>query len=140
MKHTLLPIINLWILASLFFFQGCKDETDESDNTPVGKAVVFTAASGFDEGAATRTAYSGEYFGDNPTYERIDWVENDLIRIYSDQALVHTIPTRGYADYKVTDVSTNGRYSGAQVSPLEEGAGLVWEPGENNSMLCIPLP
>ena len=130
-KHVL--IFGLMALGAIIL-SGCQNE-ELMDN--VGQPVKFTAASGYDNGIATRTAYSSEYFGDSPMYERIDWVQNDLIRIYSPQA--QTAAGEFYSDYKVTDVTPNGRYSEAEVIQLT-GNGLEWASGENTFYALYPAP
>lgn len=53
-----------------------------------GDAIVFGVRAGFEDSTPdTKTEYSGEdYNHDGKTFERIDWVVNDKIEIYSPQA------------------------------------------------------
>ena len=53
-----------------------------------GDAIVFGVRAGFEDSApGTKTEYSGEdYNYGGKTFERIDWVVNDKIEIYSPQA------------------------------------------------------
>ena len=125
-------------VLSVLLLPECQKESDDHDN--VGSPVVFTAAAGYDNGEATRTAYSGLYFGTSAVYERINWVQNDRIRIYSTEAYTDSDPSLAYADYKVTSVSANGQYSNAQVAQISENSGLIWGPGVNKFYALYPAP
>lgn len=66
--------------------------------------VSFTVATGYENGPATRTEYSGErYMVGSTSYERIDWVAGDVIRIASDKAA--TSDGASYADYSAVGIS-----------------------------------
>lgn len=53
-----------------------------------GDAIVFGVRAGFEDSApGTKTEYSGQdYEHEGKTFERINWIENDKIEIYSPQA------------------------------------------------------
>lgn len=128
-------------LSALFLLQGCANE-NWMDN--VGQPVVFSAVSVYENGPATRTSYSGVDNDENVSgytkkYERIDWVENDKIQIYSPQA--RTPSGSASADYKVVGVTANGKYSEADITNLTEDArGLQWSEGTNDFYALYPSP
>ena len=91
-----------------------------------GRAVQFNAKT-HSSAPLTRTAYSGESFTDNnKTYERIDWVSGDQVRIHSDKA--QTQDGQYGATYTISTITANGRYSESGLS----GAGLLWGDGLGN--------
>ena len=74
------------VLAGMVLLVGCQKDGTRSGND---KMIRFTAGL---NPPATRTAYSGEVTGG---FERIDWVNGDLIRIWSDKAKDGTTTTLG---------------------------------------------
>ena len=77
--------------------------------------------------ATTKTAYSNYFEGGK---ERINWSNNDVIRIYSSNkdkvgATVNGART-DYYDYSITGASNNGVISTATLADVAEGQGLVW--------------
>ena len=77
--------------------------------------------------ATTKTAYSNYFEG---TKERINWINNDVIRIYSSDkdkvgATVNGART-DYYDYSITGASNNGVISTATLADVAQGQGLVW--------------
>ena len=68
--------------AAMLLLAGCVKESAINEKyRPAGTPITFSAATGYENGNGTRTEYSGELYGENPKYERIDWVENDLVTI-----------------------------------------------------------
>ena len=110
----------IFLLAAGMFLSlvGCQEKAVNPDGK--GARVVFSAVSG---SPATRTAYSGEGTG-NPgslTWERIDWVANDQILIWSDKAQVSS-GNEKYSTYWIQSVEANGN---------ESLAGIDTQPGKD---------
>ncbi len=113
--------------------------TSCEDNLEFSRKVKFSAAGGYQNGPKTKTAYSDkEYSEGTKTYERIDWVEGDLLKIVSDVATTET--GASYADYEVVGVSgTTSRISNAEVENADDN-GLNWGPGTNTFYALYPSP
>ena len=105
-----------------------------------GSAVVFRAGSSYSNGTVTKTAYSGEglFTGETLTRERIDWVDGDVIRIYSAEASLAD-GSAHYADYDVSLSSNAGDKSYATVAP-HNANGLVWGDGTHEFYCVYPSP
>ena len=92
---------------------GCKKEAS------VKGGILFSASS---KAEATRTAYSGEGQTSSGalTKERIDWVENDLITIWSDKAVNYTTGNT-WGDFSILTVTTDdtGLRSKATLKPVD---------------------
>ena len=111
------------------------------ENLEFSRKVSFSAAGGYQNGPKTKTAYSAdEYIEGSTSYERIDWVVNDLFQVVSDVA--RTQSAAAYADYKVTtvtDSSPKDRISHAGVA--EAGTeSLYWGDGTNTFYALYPSP
>ncbi len=132
------------ILSGILMLLGLGTVLSSCEEEPIfettGSVVVFSANTGYDNGIGTRTSYSGSDFtGGAATYERIDWVENDRIRIQSPQA--RTAAGAEYADYKVVGSTANGKYSNAELAQLTETSnGLEWASGLNYFYALYPAP
>ena len=73
----------------------------------------------------TKTVFSDSTYSDSGVrYERIDWSEGDVIRVYSAQALMGDGTTH-YADYTVTGVDNSGAYSRGSLRSTAAN-GLQW--------------
>lgn len=107
----------------LLLLSGCEEPFGVS-----GKQVRFSATSRSD--FATKTAYSGEFATvDGKKYERINWVENDEICIYSKNKRVKTDAGNPYATYFLTGIRTEGIKSVGKLKNTREGYtenGLTW--------------
>lgn len=103
-----------------------------------GDAIVFGVRAGFEDSApGTKTEYSGEdYEYDGKTFERIDWVVNDKIEIYSPQAenplataerpkSTHYVVTNVTADDESDNDGTNKGKDFAKLANVGK-AGLRW--------------
>ncbi len=110
------------VLAGMVLLVGCQKDGNHSGN---GKMIRFTAGLNV---PATRTAYSGEVTGG---IERIDWVNGDLIRIWSDIAKDH-YNNNSWADYAIQSVTADGSKSVGTLANTDDGNGLVWEDDGNN--------
>ena len=78
------------VCASAVVAISCVEENLEPVIPAVdGDAIVFGVRAGFEDSApGTKTEYSGQDYTteDGKKFERIDWIENDKIEIYSPQA------------------------------------------------------
>ena len=110
-----------------------------------GSRIVFGTST--KHGASTKAAYSGEI--SSTKYERINWEEGDLIRIFCAQAEMpgHEPGTsdKHFADYKVATggVSAFGTTgSSAKIEPISEQQLLTWgEAGETHYFSALyPAP
>ena len=112
----------LYFALTLMAFTACVKEVPFGHEK--GKAIVFGAATSFDNGPATRTEYSGELIGTSPAFERINWVVNiDQIRILCEEVS----NTEKTADYLVTE-ATNAMgavKSSANIGSADDNA-LRW--------------
>lgn len=121
-------IIIILLAAGSLLLAGCQ-KTGLYDRG----AVTFKAVSS----VGTKTSYSGEDVTvGGKKYERLDWMQNDLIRIYSDAAL--TAEGDDWSDYVVTAAGVaNGRYSTASIAAQNlsnsSDNGLLWgDAGDYN--------
>lgn len=103
-----------------------------------GDSIRFKAGHSFKNGIATRTVYSGQYYGETLVRERIDWVQGDEIRIWSDKATTRN-GSEHWADYLVTPTSSNQANSYASISN-KNGNGLVWGEGTHAFYSIYPSP
>ena len=123
--------------AAMLLLAGCVKESAINEKyRPAGTPITFSAATGYENGNGTRTEYSGELYGENPKYERIDWVENDLVTIvYSHGGTTTT------SNYVVTDVSgTEDKNSYASVEVAEGQPKLTWGEGEGDHTFYAMYP
>ena len=100
----------------------------------VGQEVRFGAVTGQPE---TRTSYSNS--NENETaadkWERIDWKQGDIFRVYSSVAA--KLNGNHYSDYYVNGRTSNGKISEASIENNEAG-GLVWGEGTNDFYALYP--
>lgn len=101
-----------------------------------GRQITFEARTENLTGDLTKTAYAGRpyYQSEGAYYERIDWLPTDLIRIYSPQASHRYDVNRHFADYQLSNITTDGRFSRASLI----NAGIVYD--ENGNDPGIPDP
>lgn len=83
--------ISALLCASLFVFSACVEENLEQPYKPaeVGDEITFGARAGFEDAdPATKTVYGTPYTDEttNKTFHPIEWVDGDLIEIYSPEA------------------------------------------------------
>ena len=98
----------------------------------VGQEVRFGAVTGKPE---TRTSYSNSNESETTGWERIDWKQGDIFRVYSSVAA--KLNGNHYSDYYVNDGTPNGRISEASIENNEAG-GLVWGEGTNDFYALYP--
>lgn len=144
-------VICLFCLAGILsLLAGCEPISDGG-----GRKVKFTATS--KGSVATKTSYTGEDGG----YAIIGWGSNDMIRIYSpntnyltgQDGAAHEIGETGagqttvnyvYDDYYLTNITTNGHESKANLSNTlgenedestasPDGRGLYWNASSGNA-------
>jgi hypothetical protein len=117
--------------AALLLLAGCAGLPDDGSSR-----VRFNARS---YGNATKTSYGT--VGD--TYVPIVWSENDNIRIYcpkdGDVSSSWSNDDYFYADYVLTDISTEGRNSRANLAPADDN-GLVWGSGTESTTFYSVYP
>lgn len=124
-------------LFFVFSLASCGWEESLSSAGSGGK-IKFKAGNSFRNGIATRTVYSGQYFGETQVRERIDWVQGDEIRIWSDKATLQN-GSEHWADYLVTPTSNNQSNSYASISN-KDGNALVWGEGTHEFYSIYPSP
>ena len=98
-----------------------------------GETVRFSAQTWYDNGPATKTAYSGKdendsYVGSSSQYERIDWVNGDKLRIWMEV----DASTNDAADYAVTSHATDATHkqnSNAEIAIASGSEELSWLSG-----------
>lgn len=98
----------------------------------VGQEVRFGAVTGQPE---TRTSYSNSNESETTGWERIDWKQGDIFRVYSSVAA--KLNGNHYSDYYVNGRKSNGRISEASIENNEAG-GLVWGEGTNDFYALYP--
>ena len=101
--------------------------TKENPFSRTGEEIRFSALSSGE--SATKTLYSGEA---SDGKERIDWVDGDAIRIYSDKAVHRNNASQHWADYKISSgtITAEGAKSRAGIEPAQNN-GLVWGTGSH---------
>lgn len=98
----------------------------------VGQEVRFGAVTGQPE---TRTSYSNSNESETTGWERIDWKQGDIFRVYSSVAA--KLNGNHYSDYYVNGRTSNGKISEASIENNEAG-GLVWGEGTNDFYALYP--
>ena len=162
MKMTNRHSIKSALLAmsiGLILLSGC----ETFNHSKKSREVTFGAR--IYSGLATKTAYSGVTVteGEEPnkvTYERINWVDGDKIRIYSPEVVRRFSELNNDVEYHWADYSivgstidntvNNGRSSQAKLQPLNKdtdfstGNGLFWSDdlvGQTASFYAVyPAP
>ena len=142
MKHN--TILAFAILGgSVFLAESCVKEAGMNElYRPEGSPVVFGVGTRYDNGAATRTEFSGHFFGDGITgstsaVERIDWVAGDPVAIY----YKHPDGTYTHAQYTVTNsVSAHAEKSDAAIQVASGQTALSWAGGEGNHVFTAVYP
>lgn len=129
-------ILSALLCATAVSFTSCIEENLENF-TPAekGDEIIFGVRAGFENSdPETRTVYSDkDYTVDGVTFERIDWVDGDMIEIYSPEALNST-----KSHYKITglvsgDEGAGNTGKGSDYASLTryESSGLQWGKGSD---------
>lgn len=111
-------VSSLLLLAGVFLLAGCQKDKMFGPKD----AIRFTAGT-----PGTKTVYS-DYSQNGKT--RIDWVEDEEIRIFSDLAVHRNIDDQKWADYIIQNVRENGIESLADIDNIPgdgSGNGLIWK-------------
>lgn len=129
---------------------GCVKESDMNEKyRPEGTPITFSAATGYENGDGTRTEYSGSFFGTGGTpiadaalnssttaYERINWVEDDPVRIFYRQPGGGT----SNATYEVDGVSNTAEISDASIKVATGSSMLTWAAGTGDHVFTAMYP
>ena len=133
---------NILTAVSVMALLGAVSCNKEKAVETAGSAIRFGVSTVYENGPATKTEYSGKdednnSISDDSDYERIDWVEGDVIRIVSPQATVVGSSEKKYADYAITPETDAS--SKATIDPVS--SGLQWG-GEvsHNFFALYPSP
>lgn len=136
-------IFATFIAGVAAFFTGCSDDLEQFTVKHSGEEILFGGRAGFEmtgdevkKTSQTRTVYTGNTWqavdedGVTKTYEGVNWISGDKVRIYSPQTAGTAI-----ADYDVVTNNTEA-ISGTEehVVALSKigGVGLQWgETGED---------
>lgn len=121
------------LLSAVALLAGCQESevVKPRDAWHEGDDIVFRARQGYERDAQddTRTVYTGETYEQNgKTYERVDWVEGDQIRIYCAQA---QNPAEGagvhWADYKIVKhANENAKEDYGWLERVNANGSLQW--------------
>ena len=134
--------ISALLCASLFVFSACVEENLEQPYKPaeVGDEITFGARAGFEDAdPATKTVYGTPYTDEttNKTFHPIEWVNGDLIEIYS--------PEAGGINpccYKITPVDAENPTQGKDYATLTRNnpeGSLQWSgDGDHNFYAMYP--
>ena len=135
MKQNIILIVTL--IGGLFLAASCaREKTTEELLRPVGSEIVFSAATGFDNGEGTRAVYSGKDQANHwvetiaSRMERIDWENGDRVAITYAAGSSTTS-----AEYAVTNVSAPSASQGYETSYADvqaTGSQLVWGAGNEH--------
>lgn len=132
------------LLAVTLFVTACNDEElINQGQVPAadGSEIIFGSRAGFENSDPKgRTIYSGKvYTYDGKDFERIDWIDGDMIEIYSPEA-----SNGPSAHYKVTSITTGDENNGttgkgsdyAYLERLGESA-LQWNGDDDHNFYAM---
>lgn len=122
------------LLAALPLLAGC--DLNEYSLGGVGTPIKFTANTYYENGPGTKTDYSGDFFGTSPRYERIDWVDGDLMHIWAEVDATHT----ANENYSVTSHSANGKDSNAEIEASSSGINWLSQTEQHTFYAMYPAP
>ena len=90
----------------LFAATACVNISENNDiYRQPGTPIVFSASAGYQNGVETKAEYSGYYYG-SPSYERIDWVANDPVKIvYNGTPASYTVATVSGTTSEISDAT-----------------------------------
>ena len=110
-----------------------KEEAINEKYRPAGSDIVFSAATGYNNGLDTRTEYSG-YINSSNDYERIDWVDQDPMTIN----YVHGEASAS-AKYQVSGTITANQEK-SQVDIEAASDKLTWTAGSGDHYFYAMYP
>ena len=124
------------LMGFMVLFASCVKEVVSNNETyrPEGTPIVFAAATGYDNGIETRTEYSGvtaSVEGFSNPFERINWVENDAIKIYYANA-------SSYSVYYIGSTQTNANEK--STSAIDSENPFAWAGGTENHVFYGMYP
>lgn len=135
------------LVSTAILLAGCQenDIVKPKETWHKGDNVEFRVRAGYENngGNDTRTVYTGEkYTIDGKTYERVDWVADDQIRIFCQEA---QNPAEGhnYADYKiVSHKNEGGKEDYGYLERVNPNGSLQWgDPTQTHTFYAVyPSP
>lgn len=135
------------LVSTAILLAGCQenDIVKPKETWHKGDNVEFRVRAGYENngGNDTRTVYTGEtYEFGGKTYERVDWVEGDQIRIFCKEA---QNPAEGhnYADYKiVSHKNGGGKEDYGYLERVNPNGSLQWgDPSKKHTFYAFyPSP
>lgn len=138
----------LAVASTLVVLAGCKDDDLTTNPTPwhEGDDITFNVRAGFENEESTRpsrTLYTDdEYTVGDKTYERVEWVIGDQVRIYCEQAN-NPLNSSHWSDYQVTARTNDGenKEDYATLDRLnDEGASLQWGSADQDHTFYAVYP
>jgi len=119
MKFLFRPLLSAFLIFAAISSVSCTKDL-------LNKQVRFGARTRTD--VPTKTEYSYEQYTESSTlYERINWVDGDLVKIGMENG-----GTATYQDYSINEIqSSTNRYSVAGLLPYGADNGLQWGSGEH---------
>lgn len=135
------------LVSTAILLAGCQESeiAKPKETWHKGDNVEFRVRAGYENngGNDTRTVYTGKtYTIDGKTYERVDWVEGDQIRIFCQEA---QNPAEGhnYADYKiVSHKNEGGKEDYGYLERVNPNGSLQWgDPSKKHTFYAFyPSP
>lgn len=134
------------LVSTAILLAGCQENelVKPKETWHKGDNVEFRARAGYENngGSDTRTVYTGEtYEFDGKTYERVDWVEGDQIRIFCKEA---QNPAEGvnYSDYKIVRHENAAGKDYGYLERVNANGSLQWgDPSQEHTFYAFyPSP
>lgn len=135
------------LVSTAILLAGCQenDIAKPKETWHKGDNVEFRVRAGYENngGTDTRTIYTGaQYEAGGKTYERVDWVEGDQIRIFCQEA---QNPAEGhnYADYKIVSHENKGsKEDYGYLERVNSNGSLQWgDPTKTHTFYAVyPSP
>lgn len=134
------------LVSTAILLAGCQENelVKPKETWHKGDNVEFRARAGYENngGSDTRTVYTGEtYEFDGKTYERVDWVEGDQIRIFCKEA---QNPAEGvnYSDYKIVRHENAAGKDYGYLERVNANGSLQWgDPSKEHTFYAFyPSP
>lgn len=134
------------LVSTAILLAGCQenDIVKPKETWHKGDNVEFRVRAGYENngGNDTRTVYTGKtYTIDGKTYERVDWVEGDQIRIFCKEA---QNPAEGvnYSDYKIVRHENAAGKDYGYLERVNPNGSLQWgDPSKKHTFYAFyPSP
>ena len=123
--------INIYSIALIgalaLLSTACEKENTNDPFDLVGKPIVFSAASTYDNGVETKAEYSGDLIGTSSKTERIEWRRNDPITI-----IYKYSSSTSSASYTVTADGSQEQEKSRAGLTFSSGSNLVWQEGDTH--------